>query len=186
VIVLGLHGYARAGKDTFADALVENYGFVKIAFADALRDVLLDFNPPLRVTADGPVYLAEVIGEIGWEQAKDRYPELRQLMIVLGEAIRRHLHPRAWILAALAKVPDDANVVFSDVRSLAEARAIREKLGGQIVHIIRPGITPAPGETILPAGLISWEIRNDKDITWLRACADMLMLRYKEWEERRR
>lgn len=36
-IIIGLTGYAGAGKDTVADALVTHAGFTKIAFADALR-----------------------------------------------------------------------------------------------------------------------------------------------------
>lgn len=34
--IIGLHGKARAGKDSIADYLVEQYGFVKFGFADAL------------------------------------------------------------------------------------------------------------------------------------------------------
>lgn len=34
--IIGLHGPARAGKDTIADYLVSRYGFVKFAFSDAL------------------------------------------------------------------------------------------------------------------------------------------------------
>lgn len=34
--IIGLHGPARAGKDTIADYLVTGYGFVKFAFSDAL------------------------------------------------------------------------------------------------------------------------------------------------------
>jgi hypothetical protein len=36
-IIIGLTGYAGAGKDTVADALVTHAGFRKIAFADQLR-----------------------------------------------------------------------------------------------------------------------------------------------------
>src|SRR5690625_5115450 len=34
---IGLTGKMRAGKDTVADYLVENYGFKKFAFGDALK-----------------------------------------------------------------------------------------------------------------------------------------------------
>lgn len=34
--IIGLHGPARAGKDTIADYLVGRYGFLKFAFSDAL------------------------------------------------------------------------------------------------------------------------------------------------------
>lgn len=38
MIILGLAGLARSGKNTIADYLVKHYGFVKFAFSDALYD----------------------------------------------------------------------------------------------------------------------------------------------------
>lgn len=38
MIILGLAGPARSGKDTVADYLVRHYGFVKCAFSDTLYD----------------------------------------------------------------------------------------------------------------------------------------------------
>jgi hypothetical protein len=38
-MVVVVTGYKQSGKDTTADYLVENYGFVKYAFADPIRDV---------------------------------------------------------------------------------------------------------------------------------------------------
>lgn len=37
-LIIGLHGKRRVGKDTFANCLVCDYGFTKIAFADPLRE----------------------------------------------------------------------------------------------------------------------------------------------------
>ncbi|MEV4454408.1 hypothetical protein [Microbispora sp. NPDC049633] len=182
MIILGLHGFARVGKDSFADALVENHGFTKIAFADALRDTLYAMNPPLVVEDGETVRLQQVINSIGWEEAKALYPHIRELLIGLGEGVRAHIHPRAWIETALRRMPDPVGrVVFTDVRHMNEARAIREQLGGQLVHITKPGVGPAhPTETPLPSGLLSWSVANDRDLTWLRSVADMLMLRLKE------
>lgn len=36
-VAIGLHGLPGSGKDTIADYLVANYGFVRIAFADLLK-----------------------------------------------------------------------------------------------------------------------------------------------------
>jgi len=45
--VIGLHGPARAGKDTIADYLVANYRFIKFAFSDALyREVAAAYSLP--------------------------------------------------------------------------------------------------------------------------------------------
>ncbi len=47
MLILGLAGQARAGKDTIANYLAKRYGFVKFAFSDALyREVAEAFNLP--------------------------------------------------------------------------------------------------------------------------------------------
>ena len=39
-MLLGLTGKKGSGKDTFADYIVEKYGFIKLAFANQLRNIL--------------------------------------------------------------------------------------------------------------------------------------------------
>jgi|SaaInlStandDraft_1057018.scaffolds.fasta_scaffold175378_2 dephospho-CoA kinase len=44
-MLLGLTGKKGSGKDTFADYIVKKYGFIKLAFADQLRNILkVTFN----------------------------------------------------------------------------------------------------------------------------------------------
>ena len=40
LMILGLTGKKGSGKDTFADYIVKKYGFIKLAFADQLRNIL--------------------------------------------------------------------------------------------------------------------------------------------------
>jgi hypothetical protein len=42
-IVVGLSGLAGAGKDTVADLLVNDFGFVKVAFADPIKRAAMDW-----------------------------------------------------------------------------------------------------------------------------------------------
>jgi len=39
-MIIGLSGYASAGKDSVAQILVEKFGYKRMAFADAIRDIL--------------------------------------------------------------------------------------------------------------------------------------------------
>ena len=39
-MLVGLSGLKGSGKDTCADYLVKNHGFIKVAFADPLKDAL--------------------------------------------------------------------------------------------------------------------------------------------------
>jgi hypothetical protein len=51
--LIGLSGKAGAGKDTIADRLVANHGFVRVAFADKLKLIISDaFDVPLHFFND--------------------------------------------------------------------------------------------------------------------------------------
>ncbi len=45
-MIIGVTSLARAGKDTFADYLVDNYGFVKLNLSDVLREELMVQGKP--------------------------------------------------------------------------------------------------------------------------------------------
>lgn len=179
IVILGISGYANSGKDTFADALVDNYGYKKVAFADPIRDVLLDMNPILMVEDGKPVHLKTMVDTHGWDESKDLYPQVRQLMVNIGQAMRNNVSHRVWIDAALRRIKSSDRVVFSDIRQLNEAQILKDTLGAELIYIHRPGIGPANSQEAqsLPPGLFSWNVVNDKDITALRAKADILMSR---------
>jgi hypothetical protein len=62
-VIIGLGGYARSGKDTVARILVEERGFVQVAYADILRDMLYALNPILGVKrADAPIDVVQPDG----------------------------------------------------------------------------------------------------------------------------
>jgi len=39
-LIIGAHGFKQSGKDTFADLLVREYGYRRIAFADRVKDAI--------------------------------------------------------------------------------------------------------------------------------------------------
>jgi hypothetical protein len=179
-VIIGLSGYARSGKDTFADYLVEEYGFTRIAFADKLREFLLALNPIIT----SPVWgehrrLTDVINEFGWNGYKEsKYgKEIRELMQRLGtECGRQLISDTVWIDAALRGV--SGNVVVTDVRFPNEASAIEDTYDGRVLRVNRPGVGPAndhPSETSLDNHDFYDVFENDGTIDDLRNKIDEFM-----------
>lgn len=155
--IIALSGYARSGKDEAAKALVEEHGFVQVAFADKLREVLYALDPWVVAynndTGQNECRILHgVIDEFGWDGYKEtRFSlEIRRLLQRLGtEAGRKTLWDSIWIDAAFANLNEDAKVVVSDARFINEFEAVRKR-GGTIWRVERPGVGPAndhPSET---------------------------------------
>ena len=138
-MLIGLTGKKQAGKDTVADILVQEYGFLRVAFADLLKQMLEDQNPLV-----GPdIRLGDLLSwyDGDWDHVK-QYPEVRRLLQYTGTAVRM-IDPEFWINNL--EIPD-GNVVVSDVRLHTEARRI-EDLGGQVFRVTRPGTGGDPHHT---------------------------------------
>ncbi|WP_327712382.1 hypothetical protein OG912_32185 [Streptomyces sp. NBC_00464] len=144
---IGIMGRARVGKDTAGQWLVDNRGYRRIGFADALKDAALKTDPIVEDLAGyydvvESTRLSALVGEHGWERAKDREPEVRRILQELGASIRA-IDPEFWLRTALKKVRD-ANeagvpVVITDVRYPNEAKSLRAA-GFHLLHIDRPGV----------------------------------------------
>lgn len=135
--IVGLIGKKRAGKDTVAATLVEEFGFVRYAFADPLRATMLDLDPIIP-NYDRLDRLSSLVERDGWERAKT-VPEVRRLLQAHGVAIRTHVGPAVWLDVLMAKVLEETRpVVVTDVRFPNEADAI-ESAVGRLVRILRPG-----------------------------------------------
>lgn len=136
-MIIGISGYARAGKDTIAAALVEQ-GFTLVRFSDPLKKMMLALNP---LIAPGLRY-AEVVTASGVEGAK-HYPEVRRLMQHLGtECVRTYLGQDAWVDALERTLDGGVDYVVPDVRFLNEAELIRRRCG-LVWRVNRPGVDAA-------------------------------------------
>ncbi|MGV9659138.1 deoxynucleotide monophosphate kinase family protein [Streptomyces koyangensis] len=129
---LALIGRARSGKDTVAAHLTaQPYNYVRLAFADELKAAALKADPliPLK-HVDKSVPLTSVVNYLGWERAKDRYPEVRRFLQRFGQGIR-DVDEDFWLNLVLRKVDGAARlnipVVVSDVRYANEANALAER-----------------------------------------------------------
>lgn len=157
---IGIVGRKRSGKDTAADLLVREFGYVRHGLADPLKEAALALDPIITLTdvwgddyrvETTPGRLSEIVGEIGWEAAKDRFPEVRRILQRLGDEAGRQVHGElTWINQLLRRsiAANEAGhpVVVPDVRYPNEADVLREA-GFLVVRIDRPGFsTPTPGE----------------------------------------
>lgn len=156
---IGIIGRARSGKDTAGKFFVDGHGYRRVAFADALKEAALRLDPVIHATPERsstygyggeavPVWeaethsLSDVVRRMGWEAAKDEFPEIRRILQELGAAMRA-VDEEVWLRAALAKVRDanDHGVpcIITDVRYRNEAASL-VRTGFYLIHINRPGI----------------------------------------------
>jgi hypothetical protein len=185
VVLIGLSGYAQAGKDTIGKILVDSFGFRRVSFADKLREVALAINPIIdyrALTGLGwqEVRLDEIVSEHGWELAKGR-DEVRRLLQVIGtDAGRAILGDNIWVEAAFKGLEEGGRYVFTDVRFPNEAHAIRER-NGKVFRVDRPGYGPVnnhPSETALDNYKFNAHIFNNRDIHSLEAKVQELLTWY--------
>jgi hypothetical protein len=135
-MIIGLGFRARVGKDTTADYLVKEYGFKKIAFADALKRGCMEIFGLDYEQCYGET--KEIIDEF-W-QVTPRYI----LQKVGTECLRNIYDPDIWVKSVQKKVTNGDNWVVCDVRFPNEAVAILE-WGGAVVRVDRPGVGATGG-----------------------------------------
>lgn len=177
-MIIGLSGYARSGKDSVADILVKDAGFIRVAFADKLREALYALNPLVSHDKEPDrllfaTRLQTVIDEHGWDGVKNTLygPEVRRLLQRMGtEAGRNVLGDNVWVDAVLATIDVTKNYVATDCRFRNEAKAVVRK-GGQVWRVTRPGVEPA-NDHISEVGLDTWPfdriVYNDGNLFDLR------------------
>ena len=148
MILVGFSGYARSGKDTAAEAL-RSLGFIRISFADKLRDFIYEFNPLVEYhnfLNNGAVEynrLRNVIDMYGWDGYKETIwgDDIRRQLQVLGtECGRMIIDNNIWVDSLFNTLPyADGKYVIADVRFPNEAEGIRNR-GGKIFRIEREGV----------------------------------------------
>lgn len=161
--LIGLSGYAQSGKDSTGAVLVEEHGFKRLAFADALKDVLYDLNPLTSAVPHKGIIAADIqhwVDAKGWEWTKAN-TEARAYLQRLGVAARDHIDPLAWVNAVIRQVNDDGNYVVTDVRFPNEFEAIHE-MGGEVWRVVRLDHQP-PNQHISEVALDGYDF--DRDLT---------------------
>lgn len=186
--LIGISGRKRAGKDTLAGFLVADHGFTRLAFADPLKAIVVELAPLVpdidpafpNDRAGGHLPLDQYVSVWGWEDAKGN-PEVRRLLQVQGEAVRRHLGENVWVDATINKahylLAEGKPVVIPDVRYHNEAERIKA-LGGIVVRVNRPGTAEGTSSTdlhISETALDGYDfdviVTNDSDVAFLKRAA---------------
>ena len=134
--VIGLVGRAGAGKTTVANYIVERHGFVRTAFGDPLKQMLLDAGMATR---------EELWGE--------KTPQSRWLLQKVGtEIFRNQVDPKFWVRRTAENVirilGEGHRVVIDDIRFPEEAALVRAYLSdGLLIKLDRPDYVNATAGT---------------------------------------
>jgi hypothetical protein len=178
-MIIGLSGYAQVGKDTVANYLVEKYGFVKVSFADPIREALYKLDPKIRMEESVGVSLAHAVDSMGWESVKKYSVDARELLQRLGTEVGREMFGKDfWVNQGLLRAKEHENVVFADTRFVNEAEAIKNH-GGQVWRITKPGHAPVnshSSETALDEYIFNWYIPNYTGFSELHELVDRIMV----------
>lgn len=131
--IIGLVGRAGAGKTTVANHLVSAYGFTRLAFADGLKDMLIQ------------------AGMLTYEECYTRKTEQsRWLLQKIGtEIFRKQVHEDFWIQRMAQRIKNSmdagSSVVIDDIRFPNEAKLVRAYLGkGVLIKLERTQLDGSP------------------------------------------
>jgi hypothetical protein len=164
-MLIGLSGYARSGKDTVADHLINEFNFSKYSFAAPMKEAMYILNPKVAYDYEDIDY-RHAVDTYGIDEAKVKYPEIRRLLQVFGTEVGRSMFGEDfWVEIALGKIKSFHSVI-SDVRFPNEAEAIRAK-GGVVWRVNRPGIKPItdhPSEIALDDYPFDLTLFNDSNV----------------------
>ena len=132
--VLWLSGYAGSGKDTAAGILCRKHGYIRVAFADMLKDYVAAKYGFDRTLCD-----------IGKETVIHQRKTVRELLIE-ESALAKEMDVDIFAKQALQKIHDAKTdkIVISDWRYPQEILYIKNHLDAKIIHktirITRPGL----------------------------------------------
>lgn len=159
--IIGISGLAGSGKDTVADYLLTNSGFVKVSLADPIKRYAMDVWEFTDDQLWGPSQCRNA-PDYRYEVAPDVFLTPRKVLQHVGTEGARHFDPDVWIRYAirtakrLLEDPDfiytqrgglehssaaggeTKAVVIPDVRFINEIQHIRQS-GGKMLRVVRPG-----------------------------------------------
>lgn len=154
-MIIGICGLIGSGKDTVAQQLIDNHNFVKISFADKLKDavaVMFNWN---RELLDGKTDESRA-----WREKEDAYWTAetgrsitpRLVLQEFGtECMREGFFDGIWVSLTKQHILNnpDTNFVIPDTRFPNEAKMLYE-IGGEV-----------------------WRVKRGQDPVWFRIYQDV-------------
>lgn len=139
--VIALSGWKQSGKDTVANYLVKEYGFVQLSFAAKLKDMVAQTYGVLREDLDSPtkkemplVNLPTIptdpftitIHSLLSNELRHGFWTPRALCILEG-SIKRSVYPNYWVRSCAEQIINNptTSYVISDMRYKSEADTLR-------------------------------------------------------------
>ena len=141
-MIIGMCGLIGTGKDTVADILVNNYNFIKVSFADKLKDGVASVfswdREMLEGTTDESRTWREQKDEF-WSRETNEHITPRLVLQMFGtDCMRNGFYNGIWVSIVKQQIINNPNnnFVIPDVRFPNEAKMIKE-VNGEVWRICR-------------------------------------------------
>jgi len=131
---LGFVGYPGTGKDAIAQELVDNFGYERVAFGDAVKDMLLSVDPVYKKDLS----VLEYFKRRDLEFTREKLQNIGQWM--------RDLDEDFWV-RRVEELGIPPKAVFTDLRYANELAYVQRNCGGLIFGINRTGHGPVNDHT---------------------------------------
>ena len=147
MVIIAICGLIGAGKDIFANYLVNNYEFKKFSFAAATKDILANMFGWERCLLEGDTIESRTFRETidHWWTDQLSIPDLtpRKILQMVGtELFRKHFNYDIWVHIVEKKINDVLKlnpferIIINDCRFPNEIMMLK-KLGAKLIHIQR-------------------------------------------------
>jgi hypothetical protein len=147
-MIIGLCGTQGSGKDTVANILISEYGFVKLTFASTLKDVVaILFSWPrdlLEGLTEESRFWRETVDDFWSEKLSiPSFTPRKALQMIGTDLFRIHFNNDIWInivenkIGATLKNNPNTNIVISDCRFANEFSIIKQFPDSHIITILR-------------------------------------------------
>ena len=172
-MIIGLCGAQGVGKDTVGDILVSEFGFTKLTFASALKDVIsILFSWPRDllegVTPESRVWRETVDTYWSEKTGIKKFTPRKALQFVGTDLLRKQLYNDIWVNIVENKINNlrllepKINIVITDCRFINEFNMIKTCSNSHIFNIKRRNI-------------LETNMTHDSEIDWINYDFDKIL-----------